>query len=385
MAFKTPIVRSLIILAAAGVLATVAATIYAPDKVTRAADKVENYLRDKLAQTGIIASAEAAASDDWIIGRASLKRWRANIDVVLGPGQIRLDGRDMKNLTQASRKMRDGSILEIGSGTYDTGIATKANNILIIGRGHVTFRGAAAKGKGTFIVNGNNTTIENIECRDVKVKDGNGACVRLQGKNLTLKHVFFHSSQQGLLTGNKPGKVVIVDSFFERLGHGGRAHGIYQGGGVLEIDRSYFLGAKSQGHEVKSRAKRTTITNSVIASMTNQDSRLIDISNGGIASITDCTLQQGPKSSNLDAIGFAVEKKRHKENAFTLKRNVIILERKGNNRLFHTKIKGLQADITDNIIVSEKKTPFAATNLEFEDRQEAGLPAYPEIPDRPTI
>lgn len=385
MKLKTPFAASSAIVVAIAVVAGASAALLAPDKALRAVDKAERIVSDKLTRLGLISSAEAAASDDWIIGRASLKRWRANIDVVLGPGEIRLDGREMKNLTQASRKMRDGSVLEIGNGTYDTGIATKANNILIIGRGQVAFRGAAAKGKGTFVINGNNTTIENIECRDVKVKDGNGACVRLQGKNLTLKHVYFHSSQQGVLTGNKPGKVVVQDSFFERLGHGGRAHGIYQGGGELVIDRSYFLGAKSQGHEVKSRALRTTITNSVIASMTNKDSRLIDISNGGIATITDCTLQQGPVSSNLDAIGFAVEKKRHKENAFTLRRNVIILERRGNNRLFHTKIKDLKPDISDNIIVSNKKTPFAATNLEFDDRQEASLPAYPEIPDRPTI
>ena len=371
-------------LLATGVLAHVAllgALVFAPGLVQKLRYKAQAKVEHQLAE--VVPAAKAAPAVTWEQARASLRKWQANTESRLGRGQIRVDGRDVGSLEEAAKRLRDGSLLEIGEGVYSTAMVTKANDIRIIGRGHVVFDKAVAQGKGTFVINGDGTTIENIECRNVNVGDGNGSCVRLQGKDLNLEHVYFHSSQQGLLTGRDPGHVSIRHSFFERLGHGGQAHGVYQGGGSLAIDRSYFLGSKNEGHEVKSRALRTTITRSVIASLTGDDSRLIDISNGGIVSITDNTLQQGPNSENWDLIGFALEKRRHKENALTVKRNVIIMEREGGNNLLHSKAQNTKLDVSDNIIVSPKKTRFADHNLEYGDREEARLPPYPEVPERP--
>jgi len=379
--FKTLLVRYLALTGLLAHLAAVGALVFAPGLVHKLTDKVREISAGKLAI--VMPDAEAAPAISWDEARASLRKWTPEMAAAIGEGRILVDGREVGNLKDAVRQLRDGSLLEIGSGTYKAPLVIRANGVRVIGRGHAIFDGAVAEGKATFVVKGKNTTIENIECRNVAVGDGNGACVRLEGSNLTLEHVYFHSSQQGLLTGRKPGDVSIRHSFLERLGNRGQAHGIYQGGGTLTIDRSYVLGSKSEGHEVKSRATRTTISHSVIASLNGRDSRLIDISNGGVVSITDCTLQQGPRSANLDVIGFALEKGRHKQNSLSVKRNVIILERNGSNQLLRSKASGMTPDISDNIIVAPQSTGFENSNLEYRSRAEAKLPPAPAIPDRP--
>jgi len=354
--------------------------LLAPDLAHRATDRI-----GQVAGGGIAAALpESAPNADWETARASLRRWSPQTGASLGQGQIRIDGDAVGNLKDASERLRDGSVLEIGAGVYRSPLVVRADGVRIVGHGHVVFDGAVAQGKGTFVIKGRGTRIENIECRNVQVRDGNGACVRLAGRNLLLEQVYFHSSQEGLLTGSDPGDVVIRHSFFERLGHGGRAHGVYQGGGTLTIERSYVLGSKGQGHEVKSRAQRTTIANSVIASLTGQDSRLIDLPNGGIVSITDSTLQQGPNSTNRDMVGFALERRPHEDNALEMKRNLIILERNGSNLLLSNNAQGMQADISDNIIVAPQGTDYASDNLEYQSRGQAGLPPYPAVPDRPS-
>jgi hypothetical protein len=369
-------------LVATGVLAHAALIgmfLLAPDLAHKATDKARQIAGAKMAAV----LPEPAADTDWETARASLRRWTPQDGASVGPGRVRLDGDVVGTLAEALERLRDESLLEIGAGIYRTPLVVRPNGVRIVGHGHVIFDGAVAEGKGTFVIKGRDTTIENIECRNVQVRDGNGACVRLAGPNLVLDRMYFHSSQEGLLTGGKPGDVVIRRSFFERLGHGGRAHGIYQGGGTLTIDRSYVLGAQDQGHEVKSRAKRTTISNSVIASLTGRDSRLIDLPNGGSVSITDSTLQQGPNSVNRDMVGFALEKRPYENSALEMKRNLIILERNGANKLLSNNDRAMRSDISDNIIVAPQRTEYASDNLEYRDREQAGLPPYPIVPDRP--
>ncbi len=353
--------------------------LLAPDLAHKATDRARQVAGSKIAA----ALPEAAPDTDWEKARASLRRWSPQTGASLSQGQIRLDGDAVGNLEDASERLREGSVLEIGAGVYRTPLVVRTDGVRVVGRGHVIFDAAVAEGKGTFVIKGRDSRIENIECRNVRVRDGNGACVRLAGRNLVLEQVYFHSSQQGLLTGGDPGDVLIRDSFFERLGHRGRAHGVYQGGGTLAIDRSYVLGSGDQGHEIKSRAQQTTISNSVIASLTGKDSRLVDLPNGGIVSITDSTLQQGPNSTNRDMVGFALEKRPYRESALEMKRNLIILERNGNNLLLNSNAQGLQADISDNVIVAPRATDHALENLEYRSRGQAGLPPYPAVPDRP--
>lgn len=314
---------------------------------------------------------------------AIANHWQPLKDKALAPGEVRLNGKPIKSLARASQLIFDGAVLELGSGTYRMPLVIPADDVAIIGRGHVIFDGAAAQGKATFVLQGDRTRIQNIECRNVAVRDRNGACVRLEGRDLTLRHVYFHSSQQGLLGGGNLGTVKVLDSRFENLGMAGRAHGIYVGGGdELKIVDSLFLASRDQGHEIKSRTASTTIRRSVVASLDGDDSRLIDISNGGRLTITDSVLAQGPASVNQDAIGFGLEGIRYQDNSITLRRNLILLERRGRDILLNTR-PGARLMAADNLIVGARSALSGDRNRHHANREQAGIAPYPAVPARP--
>jgi hypothetical protein len=299
-----------------------------------------------------------------------------------GVNEIWLDGVPVESLQLALKHAKHNSVVMLGAGDYEQAAVVKKNNVTIEGMNGSRIHTKTTQGKAAIVVKGNDTIIKNIECFNIKVKHKNGACVRLEGRNLTLENVYFHDSQQGLLTNSKPGSIYILNSRFERLGKSGKAHGIYVGGGRLFIKGSSFLSTKDQGHEIKSRASETRIENSVIASLNGNDSRLVDIPNGGKLSITDSVLGQGPNSVNWNLIGFGLEGYKYKENSVTLIGNIFILERERGNKVLDVKNQHADLDITQNAFIGRLgKESFGDSNFYFDDRESAGLDAFPALPD----
>ena len=298
------------------------------------------------------------------------------------PDTARIGLHTFQSLAEAASQLGPHDRLEIGPGVYQTPLVIDADFVEIVGHGEVVLERAAAKGKGLMLIRGDGVQVRNLECRHVSVGDGNGACIRLEGAGLLLDHVYFHDSQQGLLTTDKPGLVHIRNSRFERLGQAGRAHGIYMGGGRLLIENSLILASKDQGHEVKTRATETVITRSVIASLSGDDSRLIDASDGGTLLIENSLLEQGPQTVNSTAIGFGLEggAASRANHRLTLKHNLIILERIGTNRFLHLGDQPVSLDISANTFIDREPTGYDDGNLRFESRAEAGLGPYPALP-----
>lgn len=282
-------------------------------------------------------------------------------------------------LKDASETLQDGDTLLIPAGRYTEGFAISANNVSVVGDGHVIFDSAVTQNKATIVLKGNNTRVVNIECSGVKVKDGNGACIRLEGQDLTLEHSYFHNSQQGILSSNG-GKIIVRNSRFESLGAGGRAHSIYVGGDILQVENSLFIAAKDEGHAIKSRMRHTVVSGSVITSLSSDDSRLIDV-NGESLLITHSILHQGPKSTNGDAIAFGLEKTPSNTAKVELLNNLILLERERPNVLLHaaSELKNMVAE--GNTVISREEIMLPGINLQFRSRKEAGLAPYPALPD----
>jgi hypothetical protein len=299
-----------------------------------------------------------------------------------GPGVIWLDGLPVESLQLALKNAKNNSVVMLGAGDFEQSGVVKKNNITIEGQSGSRLHTSTAQGKAAIVVKGNDTIIKNIECDNINVKDNNGACVRMEGRNLTLDNVYFHDSQQGLLTNGKPGDIYILNSSFERLGKSGRAHGIYVGGGRLFIKGSRFIASKDQGHEIKSRARETIIEKSVIASLNGNDSRLVDIPNGGMLTITDSILEQGPKSLNWNLVGYGHEGYKYPENSVTLVGNIVLMEREKGNMVLDVKDNKAKLKINQNVFIGRiSKDDFDETNFYFDDRKSAGLDAYPNLPD----
>jgi hypothetical protein len=121
------------------------------------------------------------------------------------------------------------------------------------------------------------------------------------------------------------------------------------------------------------------IESSLIASLGGVDSRLIDISNGGILKVTGSVLQKGPVSSNGDLIGFGLEGLRFPDNRIEISGNVLILEREGPNRILHTKSE-VATRLEGNLIAGSPADPVPAGNTLKRNRASAGLPPAPHLP-----
>jgi hypothetical protein len=156
---------------------------------------------------------------------------------------------------------KDGDTIEIvGDWTYSGDVCAVARSNLTIrgvqGRPTIDAAGNQHGGKGTWVVTGNNITVENVEMLGAKVPDGNGAALRLEGTNFTLRQAFIHDNENGILSNaNKNSNIVIEHSEFGHNGSGtGQTHNLYIGGARSLTFRYNYSHDAVIGHDLKSRA-----------------------------------------------------------------------------------------------------------------------------------
>lgn len=315
--------------------------------------------------------------------RQSLKPWKPLPQNVPSykRQKVAVNGVLYATTAEALEHLNHGDTLAFYEGTYKQGFSITKNDITLVGVGHVIFEKGAYKNKGFIVSQGNNLTIKNIECRHISVVDENGACIRHEGSGLSIEHVYFHRSENGILeTHGKVNEIRIKNSRFERLGKSGLAHGIYSNNANLYIDGSLIIASKDQGHGIKNRGLVTRISNSVIASYSSDDSRLVDIPNGGALSIENSILAQGPLSVNGQAIGFGLEGISHSLNSIEIKNNIILLERIKQNQLLSKANATVDMVINSNTIVWKNAYGLNSDNQIFSSREEAGIKHYPMLP-----
>ena len=173
---------------------------------------------------------------------------------------------------------------------------------------------------------GDNIIVENVEISGARSAHENGAAIRHTGIGLTLRHVFLHDNENGLLTGNRhpeTNKILIEFSEFAANGDNrGYAHNIYVGRSkYFEIRFSYSHGSKG-GHLVKTRAQENVITyNRLTDGESGTSSYIVDIPEGGKALIAGNEIVQGTNTLNHGMISFAGESADHTENSLIVQHN----------------------------------------------------------------
>lgn len=211
----------------------------------------------------------------------------------------------------------DGDVIEIDAGSYDGDVcAITKSNLTIRGKGGRAKIGAAGKssgGKAIWVVQGNDTVIEDVELSGCTVADKNGAGIRQEGRGLTVRRAYFHDNENGILTGANPDSVIVVeDSEFGNNGAGdGYSHNMYIG----EIKSFTLRGSYSHhakvGHLVKSRALENRILYNRLTDETGTASYEIDLPQGGRSFVIGNVIQQAATTSNSSLISFARESKRN--------------------------------------------------------------------------
>jgi len=296
-----------------------------------------------------------------------------------------VDGKEFFSLEEAKSGIKDGSQVFLKAGIYTKGFHTKANNLEIIGEKGVIFDNAAVDHKAVLVLTGKNILVESIECKNIKVRAGNGACIRFEGENLTVRGLYAHDSESGIMTSTVPGYVNIEFSRFERLGsRRGYSHGLYIKADELNIRYSKFLKTKKQGSSIKSRSKKVLIENSIIATLGSVDSRAVDMAKYGELIIRNSILQQGDNSSNSQLLAYGLEKNVEKVfdvNRIELTNNLIFFDREKSNVYIAHRLAD-EIISTNNIFVGDFNNPkeFIKNNKWYISREKAGLEAYPFLP-----
>jgi len=215
---------------------------------------------------------------------------------------------------------KSGDVIEItGNTTYSGDVCgIYASNLTIRGvngRPKINANGKNAMGKGIWVVSGSNVTVDNVEMYGAKVADKNGAALRLEGVNFTLRNSFLHDNENGILSNaNTSSNIVIEYSEFGHNGYGdGYSHNLYIGNvGSLTFRYNYSHDANI-GHNLKSRARVNTIVynrfSSGVAGSTaiGKPSYEIDLPNAGTSYVIGNVIQQPAVNSNPTLLAYGEE------------------------------------------------------------------------------
>ena len=207
-----------------------------------------------------------------------------------------------------------GDTIEIdAAGTYQGDVCYWATDNLTIkgvnGRPKIDAAGQNQGGKAIWVIGGQNTLIDNVELTGATVPDQNGAGIRQEGKNLTVKNTYFHDNEDGILAGDVDGSEIIVDSCeFANNGFGdGYSHNLY----INHVAKFVFIYNYThdckEGHLVKSRAAENYILYNRITEENGTGSYEINLPNGGKSYVIGNLVQQGPSTHNPAMLSYGEE------------------------------------------------------------------------------
>ncbi len=246
--------------------------------------------------------------------------------ITVGPGE------QYSTISAAAAAANSGDTINVDAGTYTNDFPTISQSLTLQAVGgtvHMNATQDPPNGKAIIDEGGSgvNVTINGFDLSGAQVPDGNGAGIRYEGGSLTLNNDNIHNNQEGLLSNVDPnGTITINGSTFTNNGAGdGYTHNIYAGDiNSLTVQNS-TIDAANVGHDIKSRAQNTTITNNTIEDGPSGNSSYeIDLPNGGNANIQGNDIEKGPNAQNPSAISFGEEGGVYGNSSLTVQNNTML-------------------------------------------------------------
>jgi hypothetical protein len=240
-------------------------------------------------------------------------------------------GHTFGRLQQAVNAIGSGKgTIEIAPGVHADCAVQSAGDVSYLASepGKAVFDGVTCEGKAALVLRGAGAEVSGLVFENMRVPDANGAGIRLERGNLTVAQSWFRDSEEGILTGNDPNGLIVIDkSTFSRLGRCDRglscAHSIYVGDyGHLRVTRSRFEQGRG-GHYVKARAARVDVASSSFDdSHGHATNYMIDLSNGATGQITNNWFVQGAdKENHTTLIAVAAEGRKHSSDGLVIAGN----------------------------------------------------------------
>ncbi len=226
----------------------------------------------------------------------------------VGPGQAYIKPSQVANL------VANGDTVTIAAGEYLEDVAFwKADGLLLRGEGgfaHLNANGKAAGQKAIWVIQGDDITVEQIEFSHCTVPDKNGAGIRQEGVDLTVRKCWFHHNENGILAGNNTTSTILVEhSEFGFNGYGdGFSHNIYVNHVARFIFRYNYSHDSQIGHLVKSRAHENHILYNRLDSQAGSGvSYEIDLPNGGLSFVIGNQVVQPVDGQNSGMMSYGLE------------------------------------------------------------------------------
>lgn len=229
--------------------------------------------------------------------------------------------------SEVANVVGDGYTIRIAPGDYVDCASWRANDLTIIAPdGDVTVRDRTCEGKAIWVISGNNIVVDGITFTGAAVPDRNGAGIRAEGRNLTVRNSRFIENENGILAASIDGSTIIVeDSEFMR---NGTEHGIYANRIARLVVRNSVFREHRIRHHIKSRALVTEVYDSIIEDgPEGTSSYLIEAPNGGTLTVRGNQMHKGPRTDNAGtAIGIGFEGDLHPSDGILVEENVFVNE-----------------------------------------------------------
>lgn len=219
------------------------------------------------------------------------------------------------------------------------------------GRPRIDAAGQNADGKAIWVISGDDTTVENIEFTGAAVPNHNGAAIRQEGANLTVRHCYIHGNQEGILTGDSPSSQILIEytEFAENGYSDGESHNIYIGHiAQFTLRYSYSHDAIS-GHLVKSRALQNFILYNRLTGELGTDSYELDLPNGGRSYVIGNVLEKGPFSENPTVVAYGEEGVTNPNSELYFVNNTVVNERTRKGTFIRVGAGALPSLVQNNI------------------------------------
>lgn len=277
--------------------------------------------------------------------------------------------REIRTLAEAASRTKDGDTVEVDAGEYRRDVAIWQRDSLTIravgGRVRLLADGASAEGKAIWVVRGKRITVEGFDFEGTRVPSRNGAGIRFEAGQLTVRDCRFIDNEMGLLTSNDPqAELKIEDSEFAyNMRPDGHNHNLYVGTiAKLSVRGSYFHHA-TVGHLLKSRAAVNHIFyNRLTDEPGGSASYELEFPNGGVAVVVGNVIEQSAQTENEIMVSYGAEGYKWPVNALVLVNNTLVDKRSQGGIFLRVMPGDVQVRAVNNLLMgNEGRLDSAAT------------------------
>ena len=269
-------------------------------------------------------------------------------------------------LAEAARLAKDGDTVEVDAGDYiaDVAVWTQKNLTLraVGGRARLIAYGAAAEGKGIWVVRANGFSVEGFDFTGATTAEHNGAGIRFEKGSLSVRDCHFFNNENGILTSNSPELTLrIENSEFAHNGFGdGHSHNLYVGAiAHLFITGSYSHHARG-GHLLKSRAAVNHIVYNRLTDETGgHASYELEFPTGGIAYVVGNIIEQSSQTENPHMISFGAEGYVGARHGLYLVNNTLVDDRPAGGVFLRVKPGAVTLKVVNNLLVGTDRIEHA--------------------------